>query len=228
LTSQTITRSPGQVPAEEAGRHLATVWVTCPAGHVAATQKASGTEMMCSRCSQELSADTVLTVPERTPETTRKPGRHDPAPVRPQITQPRSAPRAAPAVPWDRQTGPAADPGRAGRPPAAEPPPRPTSGTERSPVRCAGCHGVADVPPGSGYDRPRGWLSLSVRVPPEASPYGKPYVFVGQWCGVECLAGSIPGLARSEASARQTYAADRAIPAPGEMARVMAESPRGR
>jgi hypothetical protein len=157
--------APGTLPEREQGKHLPVVWLACPAGHELATQKASGATMACGRCGQELGRDVLVTVPERTPENTRR------------------------------------SPGTTARPPLPRQPlPRI--------VRCSGCQGSVTVPAGSGSDRPRGWLSLSVRVPPEATPSGKGTRGIGQWCSVACLARSLPGLARGERAARNHWPAE--------------------
>jgi hypothetical protein len=175
----------GQVPAQEAGLHHAVVWATCPAGHMSGTQKASGSRMRCSRCWQDNRVETIVIVPDR----------DDPA---------------API--------PAREPATPARPPARKPAKRGPIEQREQPPRehqCGGCRGVITFPAGVGFDRPRGWLSLSVRVPPELTPHGKGTRFVGQFCCVACLAASIPGLARAERAARADWPAE--IPPPGVM-----------
>jgi hypothetical protein len=95
------------------------------------------------------------------------------------------------------------------RPPGLKPAIR-NQGREAPPRQhqCSGCRGVITLPAAAGYDRPRGWLSLSVRVPPELAPNGKGFRYVGQWCCVACLAVSIPGLARAEQTARDQWPAE--------------------
>jgi hypothetical protein len=188
--------APGTLPGHEQGKHLPVVWLSCPAGHDLATQKASGAKMACGRCGQELGRDVLVTVPERTPENTQH------------------------------------SPGTTAKPPGVPREPLPRI------VRCSGCQGSVTVPAGSGPDRPRGWLSLSVRIPPESSPSGKATRGVGQWCSVACLARSLPGLARGERAARKHWLAESPetgprIAPPGDnlasLARLMTEAPqRGR
>lgn len=72
--------------------------------------------------------------------------------------------------------------------------------------QCGACQREVSLPAGTPLDQPRGWLSLSVRVPPDLAPNGKGYRYVGQWCSVACLAASIPGLARAERVARADWA----------------------
>lgn len=94
------------------------------------------------------------------------------------------------------------------KPKPVKPPKAPK--TPRPPERlwCRGCNRLPAVKPDPTSGRPYGWLALSVRVPPEASSTGKPYVWVGQWCSIACLARSVPSLALSERNARKALPAD--------------------
>jgi hypothetical protein len=56
---------------------LPVVYVHCPAGHKTGTQKASGSQMRCSRCFQELGKTVLVAVPARAPASP------PPDPVRP-------------------------------------------------------------------------------------------------------------------------------------------------
>ena len=72
---------------------------------------------------------------------------------------------------------------------------------------CRGCNGWQY----NGNGRPRGWYSLSVRVPAELGKNGRPYVWVGEWCSAACLAGSMADLETAELRARLAYEADMPI-----------------
>ena len=72
---------------------------------------------------------------------------------------------------------------------------------------CHGCHGTRVVPDGL-TGRPRGWLALSVNVPPEIGKNGKPFLWVGTWCCVAYLAADMTALAEQEELARMGYDAE--------------------
>lgn len=66
---------------------------------------------------------------------------------------------------------------------------------------CKGCGGTA--PHRENGRMPLGWYGLTVTVPPEFSDIG--YLWVGVFCGIACLAASIPGMAAQEELARLAY-----------------------
>lgn len=77
-------------------------------------------------------------------------------------------------------------------------------------VQCKGCNGVQES---DAEGRPYGWYSLTVKVPPRLGKHGKPFVWVGLWCSIVCLAGDLPLLADQEELARMAYEAGAAVPA---------------
>ena len=72
---------------------------------------------------------------------------------------------------------------------------------------CHYCQGRREFPDGS-HGHPWGWYALSVNVPPEMGKNGQPFLWVGVWCSMECLAADIPALAGQEELARMAYEAD--------------------
>ena len=69
-------------------------------------------------------------------------------------------------------------------------------------IYCKGCGGTAERrEDGRG---PAGWYALSVTVP-EALSSRKPFIWLGTYCSVACLAASEPDLRRQEELAHQAY-----------------------
>jgi hypothetical protein len=55
-------------------------------------------------------------------------------------------------------------------------------------------------------DPPAGWYSLSVHIPASwTTASGKPYLYVGLFCGSACLAAYMPEVARQERLAEGSY-----------------------
>lgn len=78
---------------------------------------------------------------------------------------------------------------------------------------CRNCGGTASRRRGGGGS-PVGWYGLTVSVPEwyTENAGAEPYVWVGQFCGSECLIAYGPEIARMEALARQAY--DAVVPEP--------------
>ena len=75
--------------------------------------------------------------------------------------------------------------------------------SDRRAVTCKGCGGVAVC---EHAGTPAGWYGLTVALPPGmATQSGRNYLWVGLFCSVRCLAGSVPELERQEELAHQAY-----------------------
>lgn len=75
-------------------------------------------------------------------------------------------------------------------------------------IYCHGCRG------GTPHDQQKGWYSLSVNVPPELGKNGKPYIWLGVWCSLKCLAHDFGDLQSQEMLAHYAYSPDLPVVAP--------------